>query len=94
MTRPVNHLYPLEVPENPDNSITESDVNKNDKPKDLDNSVTDVDKIDAVRNNIVPSQIEPIKQQRKAATQARLAIQKHLNDNISTTVIFCFPREC
>ena len=93
MTRPVNHLYPLEVPENPDNSITESDVNKNDKPKDLDNSVTDVDKIDAVRNSIVPSQIEPIKQQRKAATQARLAIQKHLNDNIST-VIFCFPREC
>jgi len=76
MKRPVNHLYPLEVPEdssnvdfpvNSDNFVTERDVNKN--------------------MNSTPSQPEPtelMKHQRKAATQARLKIQKYLNDNVST----------
>jgi len=51
-------------------------------PEDPDNSTdTDVSKINTTQTQ---SQIKPVWHQRKAATQARLTIQKQLNDNIST----------
>ena len=64
----------MEVPEDPDNSVTETDVKKN-----------------SIKTT--SGSIEPVKSQRKAATQAKLAIQKHLNNNVCT-ILFCFPREC
>ena len=48
----------VHVPEDPNNSVTETDVNKN-----------------TTKNT--SESIETVKHQRKAATLARLAIQKH-----------------
>ena len=88
ISRPINHLYPLELPMKPSDKKLPENVRDNDvkdSDRDLHSTDTSIGK--------TFSEISDTSTPRKAFVQARKAIHKYLNDEF-TTVLFCFPREC